>query len=1146
MDMDKLFEFKKSFFDRRNITTPNGKMLYSYQMKKYEYEELKNILTEYCKQYPIAYLLKDNMYGNVFFNAFVLYAAEWWKREYNGGIWSWNSIFSSISIRDEINPVSRSRAIERALKYWRYDNSQTSGKIYFGAIVANGGLPAKFLQTATRNASMVRVLNSVLQYATENDLSNNETELFVYVKNSLRKLPETLRKDEICELIAKLISTVIYLKNHYNLQKHNEPIAVLNRECPDWKEQFPLLLEDSSIEKLLIGFVEKASRTQKIDVRGRAPSVERVVDIDFDRKLVFSFEFPENNIDGMYFRKFFNFTNADGMEMLPPTFYVNNADDDNTTIMVVSAVLGLVNKYRIRYKFEDRVNICEEIIGFLSSADNKLSSDKIMLCSALDITKPMVFTAKDSKESGIYVLRANGSVGLSEKECFIAYNDKNDEYKKLSDIGDDYGNITVSGIELKFIKCTNDVELDDFNVKLNVPITNEKYLLQGNMLNYKISRYSAYKGVPKLLRVDSEGNRIEVSKKDVKYFYKDTQKEIKDIDSETGIIDIVYSREGYKKKYTVVVLPKDAAIELKESEITFKRFNCYRDIVPQNTPSHITIRPLGNDSFECKCEDTQYPDNLCFSLYWFAGGMATIKLPYPVSGVTIYDEKQRCITGKNIAFKHLLGKKIRIFDNTGDRSNYDYYMSVNNRKINEELRKHINISDTITEVKLIDYEDDIRNLLNCEGQEEGFVQVGMKKRGNDIGQLRVSRYDIKLEQSGCEVSIPQKYLGDFSNDQLENTKVYALPLFDEDAQPIELIQNNVEGIYTGIWQLTNIDIENKVFVVYSDKCSAIVLKPLIISQNLSNYTELRQDIITNTVTEINDYCNKEFWKDALWLLDNLHDNNVPLYIFNLWQYICSNDKLLCEFLFRIRLDKALLIKLKEEFSVIPATIPVKFWRSAIQKYSIDANNKEDDDERYLEKIRLFERIKLIVEMFPELEVNLYNIFLDFEPQFFYEKIELTPSLITSSLKTYMGLDASKLNNEIFDKQKFNELGEVKEMSWMKVLQVQNAISSWISTYFVYMYEKAKKLKTMKICEKYLFRNGTFDERVRDVINFPQICAFYAYFMNDCVSAKETSLIKLYIKEFLNFNSNYFVEVYKISSLIIHKLIENKELPDEEK
>lgn len=406
-----LHEFLNDFLNKRNLPFPDGRMLYAYQMNQREYLELKEKLNELCQNEELVDLLRNKDFSR----CFVLYASEWWKREYSGGVWSWEPIFKTIS-NDEIKTHQvqvRSRAITEALEYWKYRNSLATGKKFLGAIIANGGLPSKFMQS-DKYSSIVRVLRGILRFAGENNANDNE--LFMRTKEAVKKLPEAIRKDEICELIANLVSTIIKLKRDYELEKETHPVQILNQRCPSWKEQFPLLMEDASVEKMLVGFVEEASRINRNNVRGKIPSVDRIFDFSESDQLKFLFTFPEFDVSAAYFSKFFEISNA---EELPQTFYINNLDLKNTTVAIVTMQLGSRKKYKIK-KFDNRLdNVLNSVTISLSSADNKIHSKLVTISEKLDINAPFVFIKNDDDT---LILKSNGSTYLRENECYIAYN----------------------------------------------------------------------------------------------------------------------------------------------------------------------------------------------------------------------------------------------------------------------------------------------------------------------------------------------------------------------------------------------------------------------------------------------------------------------------------------------------------------------------------------------------------------------------------------------------------------------------------------------------------------------------------------------------------------------------------------------------
>ncbi|WP_420554264.1 hypothetical protein [Neptuniibacter marinus] len=91
--MNSITMWLKGFFKNhnRNLDGPDGRALYAYQLKETEFDFLSALLSN-----SIA-----SKVGCVSFNTgterlFVLYAAEWFRRRYEGGTWKWEEVFKSL------------------------------------------------------------------------------------------------------------------------------------------------------------------------------------------------------------------------------------------------------------------------------------------------------------------------------------------------------------------------------------------------------------------------------------------------------------------------------------------------------------------------------------------------------------------------------------------------------------------------------------------------------------------------------------------------------------------------------------------------------------------------------------------------------------------------------------------------------------------------------------------------------------------------------------------------------------------------------------------------------------------------------------------------------------------------------------------
>ena len=143
-----LSQWKTEFLSKNSRGDLIGLPLYAYKMSEQEFIDLEKCLQEniatYLKVWDINEVLSKS---SAIPELFVLYAAIWWQREYDGTGMAWDPIFSSIGVdSDTINSSVRSAMIESGLRYWKIELNKDIGNLKFIGNIANqGGLPLKLI-----------------------------------------------------------------------------------------------------------------------------------------------------------------------------------------------------------------------------------------------------------------------------------------------------------------------------------------------------------------------------------------------------------------------------------------------------------------------------------------------------------------------------------------------------------------------------------------------------------------------------------------------------------------------------------------------------------------------------------------------------------------------------------------------------------------------------------------------------------------------------------------------------------------------------------------------------------------------------------------------------------------------------------------
>ena len=248
------------FLHRRGLEHPDGRALYAYRCTAEEFDSLAEALSHTTPY--------DSSTANLPVQAFVLYAAEWWQREYDGGHWAWEPLLESIGwgwvhYPDLYEPV------RSALRWWRVDLVRLPTSVrsvrYLGTFACQGGLPLGLLRDA--DSRVAQYLRAVLKHTAEYRKFVDDTIDLARDQQHLLR-PPTLRRDYVFRLAADLIEADLL-----DLQgdaQGEDPISTLDQARPDWRNTIPLALENERARDLLTGLLREAARdtaTQVDDFR---------------------------------------------------------------------------------------------------------------------------------------------------------------------------------------------------------------------------------------------------------------------------------------------------------------------------------------------------------------------------------------------------------------------------------------------------------------------------------------------------------------------------------------------------------------------------------------------------------------------------------------------------------------------------------------------------------------------------------------------------------------------------------------------------------------------------------------------------------------------------------------------------------------
>jgi hypothetical protein len=252
---DWLWFFLKS--DGREMIGPDGRPLFAYQMSKAEFDDLGRFLSS-CM---------ESRAGRVGFahqtsRVFVLYGAEWWRRNFNGGQWKWELITNSIGWQGVDQKYLAPMVVE-GMQYWQRDILRyRTGNAYLTTIVLEGGIPLLLLQQ--QGASFTRYLKAVIGEHAK--WSGAGMSAHSHAVNCQRLLTaKSLRKEQIFQLAATIVEVIYALSA--DLESKTDPFNELNAKHPGWQRQLPMAIEDEGAKNLVDALIKEAQkkRSSKYD-----------------------------------------------------------------------------------------------------------------------------------------------------------------------------------------------------------------------------------------------------------------------------------------------------------------------------------------------------------------------------------------------------------------------------------------------------------------------------------------------------------------------------------------------------------------------------------------------------------------------------------------------------------------------------------------------------------------------------------------------------------------------------------------------------------------------------------------------------------------------------------------------------------------
>ncbi len=950
---------------RRNLERPDRRMLYGYRLSDEEYQSLRETLVFSTSFGPLDEVSKQ-IRG--FSALFVLYAAEWWRREYQGGAWRWSSIISAFEGNAyELDATARTRCVISGFAFWGH-RPDGEGKRFFGAIVAHGGLPLKLIGQG--GGKLASIMDYTLRLAARYHWDS--LQIANAIEERADELPAaSLRCPEIYQLIANMVATVLELKREFRLAGIADPLAVLNTQDPNWRQRFPLSLEDSAAQALLSGLVKEAAQ-QVVLASSAVFSVERMLRKIADSKyeLVSVLACPQT-LAADTLAELFRMNELE----LPRYFSIDVQVEERKPFCEGRQLLGaetatvsLAGSKCIWHG----VNACAEHLLYLRG----LRENPLPIPGGAELSQdePWVFVLRDGRLRWV----AAGSARVPEEEAVVALPDGwIIEPANLDSIADFAGCCHLGDQQIPLYSVRGEVTLrgreQHYRVRTKQVIgASDTYVWEGNRFAYPSSPQLVFVGIPKLFRYSPEGERSRVSAAELHWFAAGTNTQLEGANTQ-GPLDVYLVRDGERlARFRFVVLDGSARTDFlsgasaSEGVIRLENWGCSDISIDDQPELHCKIEQAGHGIKLLLQGGDVPPESVNVAVRWQRCAQELrLKLPFPSAGGRFFDAKEKPLReGHEIALRHLTGARLRIFDrNPQAPKRYDVLLTLGQgdqkiRAADLKIERPVSLlPNGSAEVRLIDLQKDIEKLMSFSDEVDATVNVAVLAGGRPTTSVRVSRYETMLERDSLAVYFPPKAIEGLDMTALEQIVVMVAPLTSLNGACERLKQEYSEGVPAAYWQAAGLDATYAPWLVFPDDASSVYFRPTIwgkpilaespeidansvcpLAQAMSiREAEVRMESIANILDAMATDFNHPSWRLMEYLLKTFH--HLPLSSLDVFRLLGATPAAAISLLLRSQFpedleDRKLIEfarRLRDELGLIWELASIDLWRNAADK-----------------------------------------------------------------------------------------------------------------------------------------------------------------------------------------------------------------------
>ena len=883
------------FLKKRNLTHPDKRSLFAYKTSLEEFDSLRQLLQNLSRKQ------RDPLYSQ----AWLLFAAEWWKREYSGGAWCWGPLCQAAGLQNIPYPEIRQMVID-GHRLWDLPTAiKSSGKRFIGLVAVNGGLPMRLVESAQGRLSSL--LHMVTQQALEHSLEDEQLRQAIEAQAAL--LPSCYQQAPVYELLDNLVKAVLRINKAYPLQNAQDPIAYLQKKCPEWEESFPITFDSQAAATLIKGLLQNTVNITQQQSRRPPFQIQRGLRFSSDGSMpVYELSFV---MQAQVKRDQIVRLLGMATDTLPPHFQLLLRIGEQE-YQVGEALLRDQEYHLIARPLPTINNLHDGVQLIVSRWGATLHIANLPGGEALNPDEPLIFEKAYPfarlLAQGDALVKGDSALVVTPKTTFVFPEDENGKFKKLYD---DLPNKQIL-LEL-FTGTTLLTYRQTFTVTINsiCPHHPEAYW-QGNSLEVPSVPGLLFLGIPRLRVKQENGFSNYADTHELFVRIQGKEQPLTAIKAKApGLCRLIWRKYGKCLLNTrAVLLPKDTSITYFPGASPFEGsicltnwpdipINCKNaDIRLQRTHNgtdlHLHLKNIGSQPITTVQLCLQWPD-----------GEQKLTLPFPSYGVTLLRNGTILEPNQTLTIEELIGCRALLMSGAST-GNWHIRLISGSTDLRSPLLQEIPYPET-SEIRLFELIPMIQRMLSCTQGLDHTIQLKLIHAGKTYGHLQIGRYSTQI----CPDR--QKQMATLSNGSrdliLEQSEaeglLLALPLAEPEHDPVSLPLHFSEQVFTGNWKINLPNIACGPWFLYTRDNSTLHSRPTVVSPTVSQQskpltplrealceadTKKRMALLREALRTMAANLQADDWQTLELLLDRLH--HLPLASLDIYQaLICEPQAL---------------------------------------------------------------------------------------------------------------------------------------------------------------------------------------------------------------------------------------------------------------